>query len=71
MAKAPRSPEGRKIVRELRRELRQAGESAGVDLTFSAAEEALIGQVADILDRKHDLSADYAAAANTGSSSGA
>jgi hypothetical protein len=62
MATTPRSPEARKIVRGLRKELQQSASSAGVDLTFSAAEEALLTQIADILDRKHDLCADYAKA---------
>jgi hypothetical protein len=57
-----RSPEARKIVRELRKELREAGESVGVELVFSAAEELLIEQICNILDRKHDLNAAYDAA---------
>jgi hypothetical protein len=54
------SPEARKIVRELRRELKEAGESVGEKLVFGAAEEARISQISDILDRKHDLNAAYA-----------
>lgn len=57
----PRSPEGRKIVRELRKELKEAGDAAGVELSFSAIEEALIAEIAEIFDRKHDLQADYEA----------
>jgi len=55
-----RSPESRKLVRELRKELAEAGESAGESLVFGAAEEVLIGQISDILDRKHDLNRAYA-----------
>jgi hypothetical protein len=61
----PYSPEGRKIVRELRNELKEAGESIGQELVFGAAEEALIEQIADILDRKHDLNQAYADADDT------
>jgi hypothetical protein len=55
----PRSPEGRKIVRELCKELREAGQSIGQELVFSAAEEALIQQISDCFDRKHDLNQAY------------
>ncbi|HTX94012.1 MAG TPA: hypothetical protein VME67_03725 [Mycobacterium sp.] len=55
-----RSPEALKTIAELRRELKEAGESIGEELVFSAVEETLINQIGDLLDRKYDLMNAYA-----------
>lgn len=59
---AARSPEARKVLRELNKELASAGTRSGQSLVWSASEAAILGQIATILDRKHDFLAAYAAA---------
>lgn len=47
-----RSPEARKVRRELDKELRDAGLRSGQNLVWSAAEEAILGLICDEIDRK-------------------
>lgn len=56
------SPEARKVRRELDKELAAAGAASGRDLVWSAAETQVLGLISAAIDRKVDLSADYAAA---------
>jgi hypothetical protein len=56
---AAKSPEARKVLRELDRELEQAGQGKGVSLVWSAQEAAILAQIASVLDRKHDFLALY------------
>jgi hypothetical protein len=57
-----RSPEARKVLRELDRELESASKRARKKLEFSAAERAVLDLVAANLDRISDLRAAYAEA---------
>lgn len=59
---AAKSPEGRKVLRELDKELADAGARQGVNLVWSAQEAAILAQIASALDRKHDFLAAYEAA---------
>ncbi len=59
---AARSPEARKVLRELTKELASSGTRQGQSLVWSASEATILGQIASILDRKHDFLAAYAAA---------
>jgi hypothetical protein len=58
---AAKSAEARKVLRELDRELAEAGRSKGVNLVWSAAEASILAQIASVLDRKHDFLAVYEA----------
>ncbi len=62
---AARSPEARKVLRELDKELVQAGSRLGQALVWSAQETAILAQISSILDRKHDFLAAYEAAEDT------
>ena len=59
---AAKAPEARKVLRELDRELADAGRSKGVTLVWSAAEAAILAQIASVLDRKADFLEMYEAA---------
>jgi hypothetical protein len=59
---AARSPEARKVLRELNRELASASARQGTNLVWSAAEAAILAQIASALDRKADFLAAYEAA---------
>jgi hypothetical protein len=59
---AAKSAEGRKVLRELDRELAQAGSSQGINLVWSAAEASILAQIASVLDRKSDFLEAYEAA---------
>jgi hypothetical protein len=56
---AAKSAEARKVLRELDRELSEAGSSKGVNLVWSAAEASILAQIASVLDRKSDFLAVY------------
>ncbi len=56
---AARSPEARKALRALDRELKEAGTRQGVNLVWSAAEASILAQIASVLDRKADFLAMY------------
>lgn len=56
---AAKSPEARKVLRELDKELTSAGSRQGQNLVWSAQESAILGQIASVLDRKHDFLAAY------------
>src|ERR1700737_4591101 len=60
-----KSPEGRRIVRDLQRELEQASAEQGRELVFSAAESAILGQISSILDRKREFLVLYQDAEDT------
>lgn len=59
---AARSAEARKVLRELQKELDAAAGRSGQNLVWSAQEAAILGQIASVLDRKHDFLAAYEAA---------
>jgi hypothetical protein len=50
-----RSPEARKVRRELDKELASAGLRSGQDLVWSAQEEAILGLISDEIDRKQSI----------------
>jgi hypothetical protein len=50
-----KSAEARKVLRELDRELADAGARKGVGLVWSAAEASILAQIASVLDRKADF----------------
>lgn len=52
---AAKSAEARKVLRELDRELSEAGRSKGITLVWSAAEASILAQIASVLDRKADF----------------
>lgn len=53
------SAEARKVLRALNAEQRAARERTGLDIVWTAAEDAILGQIATILDRKSELSELY------------
>jgi hypothetical protein len=57
-----KSPEARRVLRELEKELAAAGAQQGRNLVWSAQESMILGQISSILDRKHDFLAAYEAA---------
>lgn len=52
-------PAARKVLRELDEELAASGVRAGQELTWDAADRALLALIAAALDRGTDLAADY------------
>src|SRR5437764_28336 len=58
---AAKSPEARRVLRELDKELDAAGSRQRRKLVWSAAEHAVLGQISSILDRKADFLAVYEA----------
>ena len=56
---AARSAEARKTLRELDKELLQAGSRIGANLVWSAVEASILAQIASVLDRKSDFLALY------------
>ena len=52
---AARSPEARKVLRDLNKELASAGTRQGRTLVWSASEATVLRQVETILDRKRDF----------------
>jgi predicted unusual protein kinase regulating ubiquinone biosynthesis (AarF/ABC1/UbiB family) len=54
-----KSPEARRVLRELDKELAAAGVQQGRNLVWSAQESTILGQISSILDRKHDFLAVY------------
>lgn len=57
-----RTAVGRKVLRELDKELESASKRAGKKLEWSAAERAVLGLIGDSFDRISDLQAAYAEA---------
>ncbi|BCO63533.1 hypothetical protein MINTM006_34830 [Mycobacterium intracellulare] len=60
MAAGGHCAEAVSVLASVRAELAENSEFHGEDLAFSAAEEAVLELVADAIDRKVDLSAQYA-----------
>lgn len=56
---AAKSPEARRVLRELNKELEAASEQRGQQLVWSAHESALLRQISSILDRKAELAELY------------
>ena len=56
------APETRKVLRDLDKELAAAGAASGRDLGWTAQEQAILGQIASILDRKAEFLTSYAEA---------
>lgn len=54
-----RTPEGRRIRRDLDKELESASAQAGVKLEFSASERAVLDLICDHFDRISDLKSAY------------
>jgi hypothetical protein len=50
-----RSPEARKVLRELDKELSLASKRVGQDVVWSAQERAILGLIGDEIDRKDAL----------------
>jgi hypothetical protein len=50
-----KSPEGRRILRELEKELAAASVRQGQNVVWSAQESAILGQISSILDRKWEF----------------
>lgn len=61
----PRSPQGRRIARDLDKELAAAAQSSGKPLEWTAAERAVIGLITAQIDRIADLTVDYDAAVDS------
>lgn len=61
-----RSAEARRILRELDKELAEAGKQRGQTLEWSAAERAVLDLILDDFDRISDLKAAYTSAAEAG-----
>ncbi len=61
---AHHSSEARRVRRELDKELAASGAASGRNLVWSAAETQILDLISAAIDRKVDLSADYAAAAD-------
>jgi hypothetical protein len=59
---AAKSAEARKVLRELDKELAVASRRQGRDIVWSAQEQAILGQISSILDRKSDFLVAYEAA---------
>lgn len=57
-----RSPESRRMRRELDKELKSAAAASGHNLSWSAQESAIIDLLCDEIDRKTELLAEYEAA---------
>ena len=62
---AAKSPEARKVLRELNKELASASASKGATLVWSAAEATILAQISSLLDRKAEFSGLYGDAADT------
>lgn len=56
------SPETRRVLRDLGKELEAAGNSAGQKLVWSASDQLILSQISSVLDRKAELLALYEAA---------
>jgi hypothetical protein len=52
---AAKSPEARRVLRGLAKELELASQSRGQQLVWSAQESAILDQISSILDRKSEL----------------
>ena len=50
-----RSPEARKVLRDLDKELSFASKQVGQDVVWSAQEQAILGLIGDEIDRKEAL----------------
>lgn len=50
-----KSPEARRVLRDLNKELELASQSRGQQLVWSAQESAILDQISSILDRKSEL----------------
>ncbi|MDX6307020.1 MAG: hypothetical protein QOI06_66 [Nocardioidaceae bacterium] len=54
-----KSPESRRVLRELEKQLAEAGAQQGLNLVWSAQESTILDQISSILDRKHDFLVAY------------
>jgi alpha-beta hydrolase superfamily lysophospholipase len=61
-AMAAKSAETRRVLRELDKELAAASRRLGREIVWSASEQAILGQISSILDRKQDFLEAYEAA---------
>jgi hypothetical protein len=52
---AAKSPEARRVLRDLNKELAIASQARGQQLVWSAAEQSILDQISSILDRKAEL----------------
>lgn len=56
--------EARRVRRELDRQLAEAGAASGRSLSWTAQDKQVLALLASAIDRKNDLQADYASAAD-------
>ena len=60
MRHIPKSAEAQRLLASLDAELADSSRRAGRDLVWSAAEEQVLSMIGEAIDRKVELSAEYA-----------